>query len=42
MNMNLKKVIIITYKWDIQGPGSYFGQDVTHWMLIPDSPDVFN
>jgi hypothetical protein len=27
------------YKWDVQGPGSYFGQDVTHWMPIPDSPD---
>lgn len=30
------------YKWDVQVPGSYFGQDVTHWMPIPDSPDVFN
>lgn len=27
------------YKWDVQGPGSYFGQEVTHWMPIPDSPD---
>ena len=27
------------YKWDVQGPGHYFGQDVTHWMPIPDSPD---
>jgi hypothetical protein len=30
------------YKWDVQGKrvhGSYFGQDVTHWMPIPDSPD---
>ena len=27
------------YKWNVQGPGSYFGQDVTHWMPIPDSPD---
>lgn len=30
------------YKWDVQGPGSYFGQDVSHWMPIPDSPDAFN
>ena len=27
------------YKWEVQGPGSYFGQDVTHWMPIPHSPD---
>jgi hypothetical protein len=27
------------YEWDVQGPGSYFGQDVTHWMPIPSSPD---
>ena len=28
------------YNWDVvYGPGSYFGQDVTHWMPIPDSPD---
>lgn len=27
------------YRWKVQGPGSYFGQEVTHWMPIPDSPD---
>jgi len=27
------------YRWKVQGPGSYFGQDVTHWMPIPHSPD---
>lgn len=28
------------YNWvGAYGPGSYFGQDVTHWMPIPDSPD---
>jgi len=27
------------YRWKVQGPGSYFGQDVTHWMPIPDFPD---
>lgn len=29
------------YNWKAQGPGSYFGQEVTHWMPIPDSPDSF-
>ena len=30
------------YNWKVDGPGSYFGQHVTHWMPIPDSPDAFN
>lgn len=30
------------YRWKDQGPGSYFGQEVSHWMPLPDSPDAFN
>jgi hypothetical protein len=27
------------YCWDEAGPGQFFGQDVTHWMPIPDAPE---
>jgi len=26
------------YRWKCRGPGSYFGQDVTHWMPEPQKP----
>lgn len=28
------------YCWKKFGPGTYFGQDVTHWMPLPSAPDT--
>jgi hypothetical protein len=28
------------YCWRKFGPGTYFGQDVTHWMPLPSAPDT--
>lgn len=28
------------YAWDEFGPDSYFGQDITHWMVIPPLEDL--
>ena len=25
----------VPYRWDCMGPGSFFGQDISHWMSIP-------
>jgi hypothetical protein len=27
------------YIWKNLGPGSYFGQEATHWMPLPGTPD---
>ena len=26
------------YMWDEFGPGSFFGQEVSHWMPLPEPP----
>jgi Protein of unknown function (DUF551) len=28
----------VPYVWKEFGPGSFFGQDITHWMLLPAPP----
>ena len=28
------------YCWRKFGPGTYFGQEVTHWMPLPSAPDT--
>lgn len=28
------------YCWKKFGPGTYFGQEVTHWMPLPSAPDT--
>jgi hypothetical protein len=27
------------YGWDGEGPFQFFGQDVTHWMELPEPPE---
>lgn len=27
------------YEWKEFGPGTYFGQDVSHWMPLPEAPE---
>ena len=30
------------YRWIVSnGPGSFFGQEVTHWLPIPEKPDSY-
>lgn len=29
------------YCWKRRGPGTYFGQEVTHWMPLPSKPGTF-
>lgn len=31
---------IVPYCWVILGPGHFFGQEITHWMPIPDVSDA--
>lgn len=28
-----------SYAWNEWGPGSYFGQEVTHWFALPAPPE---
>jgi len=28
----------LPYKWHEFGPGQFFGQEITHWMPLPDAP----
>jgi hypothetical protein len=30
---------LVPYRWDGDGPMSWFGQEVTHWQLMPQLPD---
>jgi hypothetical protein len=28
------------YAWNTFGPGSFFGQEITHWMPLPEPPEA--